>query len=207
MSERVGHEKAGDTERSLALTPSEVIEHVYCPRFTWFMHVQNIAQHEDKRYKVLKGRRVHRQRETENRSYLRRKIGAVGKEQEVYLASAALRMRGIVDEVLTLGDGTMAPLDYKFSEAPRQVYRTHRIQVLMYAMLIREAYAAQVPRAFVAYIRGRHELIEVEVTERATREVTALIDEIFAIIATGRLPRRTPQRVRCRDCCYGNICV
>jgi len=131
----------------------------------------------------------------------------VGKEQEVYLASAALRMRGIVDEVLTLGDGTMAPLDYKFSEAPRQVYRTHRIQVLMYAMLIREAYAAQVPRAFVAYIRGRHELIEVEVTERATREVTALIDEIFAIIATGRLPRRTPQRVRCRDCCYGNICV
>ncbi|MEZ5582076.1 MAG: hypothetical protein R3F37_04210 [Candidatus Competibacteraceae bacterium] len=45
-----------DTEYTPMITPSEVLEHVYCPRFTWFMNVQNIPQHEDKRYKVLKGR-------------------------------------------------------------------------------------------------------------------------------------------------------
>ena len=56
MSETV----AGDTEHTPMITPSEVIEHIYCPRFTWFMNVQHIPQQEDQRYKVLKGREVHR---------------------------------------------------------------------------------------------------------------------------------------------------
>jgi CRISPR-associated exonuclease Cas4 len=95
-----------ETERTPMLTPSEVIEHIYCPRFTWFMNVQKIPQHEDTRFKVLKGREVHRRRATENRDYLRRKIGAVRREIDVYLASPELRLRGIVDEVLWLKDGT-----------------------------------------------------------------------------------------------------
>ena len=64
-----------DTERTPMITPSEVLEHVFCPRFTWFMNVQHIDQHEDTRFKVLKGREVHQRRATANRDYLRRKIG------------------------------------------------------------------------------------------------------------------------------------
>jgi CRISPR-associated exonuclease Cas4 len=82
-----------DTERTPMITPSEVLEHAFCPRFTWFMNVQHIQQHEDKRFKVLKGRDVHRRRATENRDYLRRKIGAVKREIDVYLASPRLRLR------------------------------------------------------------------------------------------------------------------
>ncbi len=37
------------------ITPSEVIEHIYCPRFTCFLNCLNIPQHEELRYKVLKG--------------------------------------------------------------------------------------------------------------------------------------------------------
>ncbi len=196
-----------DTETTPMLTPSEVIEHVYCPRFTWFMNVQHIAQQEDKRFKVLKGREVHSRKETENKKYLRRKIGVVKKESEVYLASPKVRVRGVVDEVLWLSDGSMAPLDYKFTEQRQQAFKTHRVQVLLYAMLIRATYPAEVHRAFVAYIRGGHKLLEVEVTEKAVAEVTALLDEMFDIIRTGRLPKRTSHRVRCRDCCYRNICV
>jgi len=196
-----------DTETTPMLTPSEVIEHVFCPRFTWFMNVQHIAQQEDKRFKVLKGREVHARRETENKKYLRRKIGVVKKASEVYLASPKVRVRGVVDEVLWLSDGSMAPLDYKFTEQRPQAFKTHRIQVLLYAMLIRETYPAAVHRGFVAYIRGGHKLLEVEVTEKAVAEVTALLDEMFDIIRTGRLPKRTSHRVRCRDCCYRNICV
>ena len=106
-----------DTESTPMITPSEVLEHVYCPRFTWFMNVQHIDQHEDQRYKVLKGREVHERRETENKTYLRRKIGVVKRENAVYLASPRLRMRGIVDEVLWLKDGTMAPLDYSVANS------------------------------------------------------------------------------------------
>ncbi len=196
-----------DTESTPMITPSEVLEHVYCPRFTWFMNVQHIDQHEDQRYKVLKGREVHERRETENKTYLRRKIGVVKRENAVYLASHRLQMRGIVDEVLWLKDGTMAPLDYKFTEGREQAFKTHRIQIVMYAMLIAETYGAEVNRGYVAYIRGGNQLLEIPLAEKDRLEVKAIVDEIFSVIMSGRLPRRTSSQVRCVDCCYKNICV
>lgn len=196
-----------DTERTPMITPSEVLEHVWCPRFTWFMNVQNIPQHEDSRFKVLKGREVHQRRATENRDYLRRKIGAVKREIEVHLASPALRLRGIVDEVLWLKDGTMAPLDYKFTAAPDAVFATHETQILLYAMLIREIYQQPVTRGFIAYVRDGSQLLEVPITDEAIARVRSLIGTIFDIIRTGRLPARTSSRLRCEDCCYRNICV
>jgi CRISPR-associated exonuclease Cas4 len=196
-----------DTESTPMITPSEVLEYVYCPRFIWFMNVQHIDQHEDQRYKVLKGREVHQRRETENKDYLRRKISVAKRETGVYLASPRLRMRGIVDEVLWLKDGTMAPLDYKFTESREQAFKTHRIQIVMYAMLVAETYDAEVNRGYVAYIRGGNQLLEIPITEKDRLEVEAIVDDVFAIILSGRLPTRTSQQVRCVDCCYKNICV
>lgn len=198
---------AADTERTPMLTPSEVLEHIYCPRFTWFMNVQHIPQHEDTRYKVLKGREVHRRRATENRDYLRKRIGAVKRDIEVYLAAPSLRLRGIVDEVLWLKDGTMAPLDYKYTAPRDQVFKTHETQILLYAMLIEAVYEQPVRRGYVAYVRGGQGLQEVAVSDAAKASIHALIDEIFAILDTGKLPRRARSRRRCEDCCYKNICV
>lgn len=196
-----------DNESTPMLTPSEIIEHVFCPRFTWFMNVQRIQQNEDKRYKVLKGREVHERRTTENTSYLRRKIGVVKREIWVYLASPELKIRGIVDEVLWLNDGTMAPLDYKYTNPREDVYNTHRIQLILYAMLIQKIYDTSVRRGYAAYIRGGSQLIELPIGPEDVIEVQRMIDEIFAIIDTGRLPRRTRNRNHCLDCCYKNICV
>ncbi|HYN79296.1 MAG TPA: CRISPR-associated protein Cas4 [Lamprocystis sp. (in: g-proteobacteria)] len=195
------------TEQPPMITPSEVLEHVWCPRFTWFMNVQNIPQHEETRFKVLKGREVHQRRATENRDYLRRKIGAVKREIEVYLASPTLRLRGIVDEVLWLKDGTMAPLDYKYTPAQDRVFKTHETQILLYAMLIREVYQEPVTRGYIAYVRDGSQLQEVPITDEAITQARRLIGQIFDIIHTGRLPARTSSRLRCEDCCYKNICV
>jgi CRISPR-associated exonuclease Cas4 len=191
------------------LTPTEVLEHLWCPRFTWFMNVQNILQHEDTRYKVLKGREIHNRRERENKSYFRRKIGAVNKQVNVYLGSSKLRLRGIVDEVLWLKDDTMAPLDYKYTLASEHdvVFKTHQIQIRIYALLIREIYNSEVNKGFVAYIRGSQKLYEVPVLPKHLKEIENLLDEIFMIVETGQIPRRAPNRNHCIDCCYKNICV
>lgn len=196
-----------DTERTPMITPSEVLEHVYCPRFTWFMNVQHIPQHEETRFKVLKGRHVHQRRATENRDYLRRKIGATKREIDVYLASPVLRLRGVVDEVLWLKDGTMAPLDYKYTESRESAFKTHETQILLYAMLVREIYQTPVTRGYVAYIRDGSQLLEVPVTDESIAQIKLLIGDIFDIIFTGRLPARTSSRIRCEDCCYKNICI
>ena len=123
-----------DTETTTMITPSEVIEHIYCPRFTYYMNVLNIPQFEDRRFKVLKGREVHKRRETENRFYLRKKIGVVDRDLNVYLASPSLGVRGVVDEVLTLEDGSLAPLDYKYSPYREHAFKTHRIQIILYGL-------------------------------------------------------------------------
>lgn len=196
-----------DTERTPMLTPSEVLEHIYCPRFTWFMNVQQIPQHEETRFKVLQGREVHRRRATENRNYLRRKIGAIKREIEVYLASPQLRLRGIVDEVLWLKDGSMAPLDYKYTEARDQVFKTHATQITLYGMLIEAVYRQPVQRGYVAYVRDGSQLQEIAITDDAKAEMLCLIDDIFVIIRSGKLPARASSRLRCEDCCYKNICV
>jgi CRISPR-associated exonuclease Cas4 len=196
-----------ETERTPMLTPSEVIEHIYCPRFTWFMNVQKIPQHEDTRFKVLKGREVHRRRATENRDYLRRKIGAVRREIDVYLASPELHLRGIVDEVLWLKDGTMASLDYKYTESRDHVFKTHETQITLYGMLIEAVYQQPVNRGYVAYVRDGNQLLEVPITAESKENMRCIVEQIFAIIRTCKLPARTPSRQRCEDCCYKNICV
>ena len=102
-------------DSGISITPSEVMEYLYCPRFTYFMNCLDIPQHEEKRYKVLKGREIHQRQAVINKNYLRLKIGVIKKEMLVYLNSDSLHIRGIVDEVLMLSDGTMAPLDYKLA--------------------------------------------------------------------------------------------
>jgi CRISPR-associated exonuclease Cas4 len=96
-------------QEEIFITPSDVIEYLYCPRFIYYMKCLDIPQHEDERYKVIKGRDVHAEKAKINKEYLRKKLGCVAKDISVYLTSSVLHLRGEVDEVLDLSDGTLAP--------------------------------------------------------------------------------------------------
>ena len=196
-----------DTESTLMITPSEVIEHLYCPRFTYFMNCLNIPQHEELRYKVLKGREIHERRGSENRDYLRKKIGCTSKAISVYMASPQIRVRGIVDEVLELSDGTMAPLDYKYAEFSDYTFRTHKFQSVIYAMLIEDTYKRPVKKGFICYVKDGSSLKEVVYKPSDFEEAHALLSEIFDVISKGYYPKKTKFQNRCIDCCYRNICV
>lgn len=196
-----------DTERTPMITTSDVVEHLFCPRFTYFMNCLRIPQHEDLRYLVLKGREIHENRARENRDYLRKKIACVKKEIGVYLASPRIRVRGMVDEVLTLADGTMAPLDYKYTEYRDYLFRTHKYQSVLYALLIQEIYKKPVVKGYVCYIRDGVTLREIVYTPGDFRYILNVVNEIFQIIQMGWYPKGTSFRNRCVDCCYKNICV
>lgn len=189
------------------LTPSELIEHLYCPRFTYFMNVLSISQHEEKRFKVQKGRSIHEEKTKINKDYLRKKIGVTTKESEVYLSSENLHLKGIVDEVLTLSDGSMAPLDYKFAEYNERNYKTYLTQSLCYGLLISENYKKPVNRGFIVYTRSKNRIIEVEFTQKERDKLTETIREVLVIMQKGFYPKKTSSRARCNDCTYKNICV
>ena len=44
------------------ITPSIVLEYLFCKRFIYFMNCLNIPQHEGNRFLVQKGRNIHEER-------------------------------------------------------------------------------------------------------------------------------------------------
>ena len=67
------------------ITPSDMIEFLYCRRFIYYMKCLSIPQFEENRFKVQKGREVHEKKESQNKQYLRKKLGVVDKQIDVDL--------------------------------------------------------------------------------------------------------------------------
>lgn len=202
-----GRSTVSSDRTAVSITPSQVLEYLFCPRFIYYMECLKIAQHEELRFKVQMGREVHEKKTRMNPEYLRRKIGAVKKETSVYLSSADLRVRGIVDEVLTLENGCMAPLEYKYAEFRQYLFKTHKTQLALQALLIRENYGKEVKKGFIVYTRSKNLLREVLFHPEDFRFAVGVVGEILEVIQTGYYPKGAKSRAKCVDCCYRNICV
>ncbi|RLB96463.1 MAG: CRISPR-associated protein Cas4 [Deltaproteobacteria bacterium] len=192
-------------EPASSITASDILEHLFCPRFTYFEMYLKIPEHQEKRFKVQKGRTVHEDKMRMNPDYLRKKLGCVERKKSVYLSSKC-GMRGIVDEVLFLDDGTAAPLDYKYAEYKDRTFKNHKYQLTFYGQLIRENFNLPVNRGFIVYTRSRNKLIEVPITEGMYRELDKIIGNLLHVVQKGVYPKPTKYKARCSDCCYRNIC-
>jgi CRISPR-associated exonuclease Cas4 len=185
--------------------PSQIIEYLYCPRYTYFEYVLRIPQYEEKFYKVNRGREVHNEKLEQNKEYLRKKIGVAEKWTDQYLGMVGLR--GKVDEVLQLNDGTYAPLDYKFAQWKDKIYDTYRQQLYCYAILIEAVFGGKVEKGFLVYTRSKNKLVEVEIKENAKAEIKKSMDEMLEVIQENKFPKATKVKKRCLNCTYRNICI
>jgi len=195
------------TKEGVYITPSEVIEYLYCPKFIYFMNCLSIPQHEEQRYKVLAGREIHGKKAKINKDYLRKKLNCNKREINIYLASDKYHLKGVIDEVLFLKDGTAAPLDYKFAKHKERLFRTHKVQSTLYAILIKENYQIEVNRGYICYTRSKNLIKTIDFKESNFRKAVETIDKVLKIIQTGYYPNGTKYISKCIDCCYKNICV
>ena len=171
----------------MSVTPSHIIEYLYCPRFTYFEYVLCIPQYEERHYKVGKGRQIHDQKLEQNKDYLRKRIGVVDKYMDQYLTNDLLR--GKIDEVLLLNDNTMAPLDYKFAKFEGKIYNTCRTQLECYAVLIEGNFQKKVKKGFLVYTRSSNKLIEVPIEEQAKSEIRQICTEVNDVIEKNLFPK------------------
>lgn len=188
-----------------SITPSQIIEYLFCPRFTYFEYVLRIPQYEDRYFKVGKGREVHEQKAKQNIEYLRRRIGVTEKYLNQYLTNDLLR--GEVDEILLLKDDSMAPLDYKFAKYEGKIYQTYLTQLFCYAWLIKDNFGKAVNKGFIVYTRSKNKLVEIAIKEQDIGVVQKAADEIKEILATNKYPKATKSKKRCLTCTYRNICI
>ncbi len=189
----------------MSVTPSHIIEYLFCPRFTYFEYVMGIPQYEERNYKVMKGRNMHELKLIRNKDYIRKRIGAVEKYPDQYLTNEHLR--GKVDEVLLLEDQTMAPLDYKFAKYEERLYKTYRTQLSCYAVLIEDNFHHEVTRGYLVYIRSKNKLVEVPVDNKDKQMVREAVDEVEQIIQENFFPKATKSKAKCVTCTYRNICI
>ena len=190
---------------NISITPSHIIQYLYCPRFTYFEYVLRIPQYEGRHFKVVKGREVHEKKAKENIEYLRRRLGVRQKWHNQYLTNDLLR--GEVDEIYLLEDGTMAALDYKFAKYEDKIYSTYKTQLYCYAWLIRSNFEKEVNKGYLVYTRSKNKLIEVSVTKKNVEEIKVAATSIAEILRKNRYPKATKVKRRCLSCTYRNICT
>ncbi|RJS72374.1 CRISPR-associated protein Cas4 [ANME-2 cluster archaeon] len=189
------------------VTISDVLEFLFCPRFIYFIHCLDIPQHEEQRYKVLKGRDVHEKRRTTNIDYARKKIDCVRKERQVFIAAKEHHIKGIADEVLFLGDGTAAPLEYKFAEYKDRIFKTYKYQLVLQALMIAENYDVEVNRGYICYTRSNNLVKQIDFKKRDFDKGIEIIMDILEVLEKCFYPEKTKDTIKCVDCCYRNICV
>jgi len=143
----------------IQLTPSEIIHYLFCPRFIYFEYLLKIPRYEDRHFKVVKGREIHEKKLIRNKEYLRKRIGVIEKYLDQYLTNDYLR--GRIDEVLLLKDGSMAPLDYKFAQYKERLFSTYKTQLISYSLLIEENFRRPVHKGYLVYVRSKNKLLEV----------------------------------------------
>ena len=93
----------------------------------------------------------------------------------VNLISEKYGIIGNVDEIHTLEDGSMAPLDYKFTRYD-QIFKTHRNQLVMYALMIEEVLTKS-SKGFIVYCREENRLVEIDITKEDKEKVNSYIEE------------------------------
>ncbi len=170
------------------------------------MKCLGISQNEERRYKVQKGREIHEKREKQNRDYLRKKTGSIDKVIGVNLVSQIMGIRGKVDEIHFLVDGSLAPLDYKFAKYEEKLYSTYKNQMVLYALMIEEVYKKPVNKGFLVYCRDGNNVIELKIGDKEKNEAKRNIKE-YQDVLNGYFPKATKYKSRCIDCCYRNMCI
>ena len=123
------------------------------------------------------------------------------------MSSPRFNMKGVVDEVLTLADGTMAPLDYKFAKFDERVFSTYRNQVVFYSLLIQENYRKVVNHGYICFTRSNNLIKEIPVTDHDFILMRAMLSEMITITQKGYYPPGTKNKAKCLDCCYRNVCA
>jgi CRISPR-associated exonuclease Cas4 len=195
------------TDSETIITISDVLEYLFCPRFIYYMHCLDIPQHEEKRFKVMKGREVHEEKMITNPEYLRKKLGVVKKEINVFIASRQHHIKGIVDVVLILDDGTAAPFEYKFAEFKDTIFQTYKYQLVLHAIMIQVNYHLDVKRGFICFTRSNNHIETIEFTEQDFVRGIEIVNEVLEIIDKGFYPNKGKYNNKCIDCCYATICT
>lgn len=180
------------------------MNYLYDPRIIYFVHVLKITQ--STTVKELEGRKKYEEFEQKSkRNKIIKELPYLPKMYDAYLASQTYGFATKLDCIaVDNARGQACPIQVKYSNKPRVLYRTQKFQIVMEAMLIEEKMGYKVPFGFVKFLKSG-DFVKVWVTAKLKSELLQIFGEIESIIREEKLPKPSPHKKKMIDSCYRNI--
>lgn len=187
------------------LTMKDLMNYHYCPRIVYFESVLKVPQATT--VKELKGRELHFTfTKTSRRNKIVKDFPKFFKKYGLFLESKDLNFRTVIDCVIINKDKNEAfPIEYKYSNKPKKLYNSQKIQLFAECLLIKEKFGYFTPSAFIKFEKSG-DLVRIEITDADLIRVEDTIKNIDKIISTEVMPEPTPYRKKCKVCCYMKLC-
>lgn len=187
---------------SYQLTVTDVVEHAFCPKFTYYGLVLGLKQYEEKRGTVMAGRKMHSKHERTNIAYLPHNIHGK-KLVSVKFYSKALGLTGKIDEAVETNDEIVL-VERKYTEN-NVVGPTLKVQLGLLAILIEENLHKPVRRAIVIFSKKQRKEVEVKLDQTMKSYALDMLNKTKKVILDGISPFSRFDN-RCLNCCYRKIC-
>ena len=202
--EKISGSLVVDIEKFI-LIATDLMNYCYCPRIIYFVHVMKIPQATTR--KEYKGREKDLEFMAKSkRTKVVKDAPPLPKLFQVHMQSDELEMKTIADSIMINEAKKEAyPIQAKYAFAPREIYKTQKLQLAMEAMLIEDKFKHKVPFGYIKFMRS-NELIKVSINTELKDDVIQCFQNIKEITRTERMPKGTEYKKRCADCCYKNIC-
>ena len=184
------------------ITISDVVEHAFCPKFTYFGKVLQIPEHEEKRGSVIKGKSLHATKEVENKKYVPAKIPNGTKFSELQLHSSKHGFVGKIDQLVDSGDQIYL-IEVKYARP--FIGKTLLMQVGLQATLVEESLGKPCRSALVEFVQNGRRTISLDITEEVKKSAIQELEATKQVVARETMPFSKYSR-RCDDCCYRRIC-
>jgi len=184
------------------VTVTDVVEHAFCPMFTYFRLITNIPQNEKRRGTVQKGREVHEIRQHNNPKYIPKNINKGVKIRAVTLYSQKLGLIGKIDHAIITNNNIIL-FEQKYSKP--FINQTLRVQLGLLSLLLEEKYNKKCDKAQVQFLQEPRKTIHVTINKKMRKKALNTLIDMKKVINDGRMPHAHYDG-RCADCTYHLIC-
>jgi CRISPR-associated exonuclease Cas4 len=180
-----------------------VVEHVFCPRFTYYSLVLGLRQYEEKRGTVMAGRNLHQRAEKDNPSYVPKKMGNADKLISTQLYSTALGLSGKIDEAYETASEILL-VERKYSDYV-MINDTLKTQLGLLSLLLEENRHKPVTSALVVFQKSGRVVKEIKVTDELKEFALEKLGSAKRILSSGIGPDVDFSR-KCLDCTFKKVC-
>lgn len=174
------------------LNASDLSQYYYCKRKVYFLKVAGVQARARRKMEIGKDEHVHEFKRMLERNDLfgipRENVNEVLKKK--YLVSSRLRLKGIVDLLLALKDGSYVPVEMKYTDDPC-VNLSRKRQLHAYMLLCDEALGGECELG-ILYFPIQNLSVQVRASYGDKARVKEDLKMIFEMFKTESLPRKAP---------------